>query len=854
MAIKGLGHALAVAVSLLAFSATAKPSKPAKAPPPAAAAPAPAPAPAKPKSIADATAGLQRLDGLLPVYVDKAGGRVLLSLPAPDAQGLSGRYLYQTYLRAGLGSTPVGLDRSQPGDTQVLVFRRAGKKVLAEFENYGFRADHGSADEKQAVRDSFPISTVWQGDVAAEGPDGRILIDISSFLTRDALNISAAMKRAQQGGFKLDDKLSWPDTNEVHAFPENLEFEASQTFVSDDAGGEVRGIVPDARDMTLAIHHSLIKLPDPGYTPRLFDPRVGTFTQVVTDYSAPLGQPLVYRLANRFRLEKVDPTAAKSRVKKPIVFYVDRAAPEPVRSALREGAQWWSQAFEAAGFIDAFRVEILPDGVSPLDARYNVINWVHRQTRGWSYGQGIIDPRTGEIVKGSVLLGSQRIRQDKIIFEGLEGADLTGKGGPNDPIDISLRRLRQLAVHESGHAIGLAHNMGASTYADRASVMDYPPPRVKITADGKLDFSDAYAVGVGAWDRFAITWLYSETPPGQNERARLNALVADAQAQGLRFVADEDSRPIASGHPLGALWDDGSDSIAELDHVLKVRRIALGDFGLRNLPDGASMADLKRVIVPIYLFHRYQVDAAVKHVGGIDFGYGVKGDGHEAAKPDDAATQRRALAMLMRTVEPAELDLPDGLVALLSAAQSGDTDKQWTSELFDSGLGPVFDLPTAAETAADITFTDLFAAPRLNRVADLSSRDPGQLGVSEVLDTVIAKVFTPAAGETPRQAELRRRIETRLVWVLASTLDDKSLSPTVAARIRQSLVGLGKRLQAAKGDGADAAQAHYLADLLLDHNDDRLRALAAANVKHPVTTPMGMPIGEDCWFCEGLSR
>ena len=821
-------------------------------------APAEAAADAKAKSASDPTSGLTRMEGLLPVYVDKAGGRILLSLPSPDADGLSGRFIYQTYLRAGLGSNPTGLDRSRPGDTQVLVFRRAGKKVLVEFENYAFRADAGGPDERAAVRESFSASTVWQTPIIAVAPDGRLLVDISGFLTRDALDIAKVLKDAKQGDFSLSADLGAVDTANVLALPENLEFEASQTFTSAAPGREVQGIVPDPHDMTVVLHHSLIKLPPPGFKPRLYDPRVNTFSQVITDYSAPLDKPLVYRIANRFRLEKVDPTAARSPVKKPIVFYVDRSAPEPVRTALVEGARGWAKAFDAAGFIDAFKVEVLPEGISPLDARYNVINWVHRQTRGWSYGQGIIDPRTGEIIRGSVLLGSQRIRQDRIIFEGLEGADLTGTGGVNDPVQIALRRLKQLSVHETGHAIGLGHNFAGSTFADRASVMDYPPPRVAIV-NGRLDFTDAYADGVGAWDVFSIRWLYSQLPPGANEQATLSAMVADSLAQGMRFVSDDDSRPIDTGQPLGALWDDGPDSVAALDHVLQVRRIALANFGLGNLPRGAPVSDLKRVIVPVYLFHRYEVDAAVKNVGGIDFTYGVKGDGREAARPVDGAAQRRALAMLLRTVEPAELDLPDALVNQLSAVQSGDPDPQYTTELFASGEGPVFDLPTAAETAADITFTDLFAPARLNRVVDLSSRDPGQLGLAEILDRTISQVFAPASGETPRRAELRRRIEARLIVDLAADLDEKALSPTAAAQLRAALVDLGHRLAGARGGSpADVAQARYFADLLLDRNEDHLRALAASSARRPVATPPGMPIGaaagqgEDCWFCEAL--
>jgi hypothetical protein len=820
--------------------------------------PPPIMAPTPPgRTFAQITAPLRRLNGLAPVYIDAKGGKILLQLPAPDANGVAGRYLYQVYLRSGLGSNPVGLDRSEPGPTQILVFREAGGKVLAEYENDGFRADGGGPDEKQAAADSFAFSTVWSGEILSRSPDGGALVDVTGFLTRDAFGIVDALTRAGQGDFSPKGELSYVDTSATLAFPENLEFEASQTYGSAKPGPEVKAIAPDPHTVTLVVHHSLIALPPTGYRPRLYDPRVGVFNQVIANYGSSLDAPVVYRLANRFRLEKTDPTSARSPVKKPIVFWVDRAAPEPVRAALQEGAQWWSQAFDAAGFIDAFQVKILPEGVSPLDARYNVINSVHRQTRGWSYGQGIIDPRTGEIVKGSVLLGSLRVRQDRMIFEGLVGADKTGTGAPDDPIRIALARLHQLAVHETGHAIGLSHNFAGSTYDDRASVMDYPPPRINIV-DGKLDFSDAYAVGVGTWDRFAVHWLYGEVPPGADESRFLNTIVADGYAKGLRFVGDSESRPPGSAHPFGNLWDDGPDAVASLSHVLEVRRIALAHFGLANLPAGAPVADLRRVIVPIYLFHRYEVDAVSKLIGGIDFPYAVNGDGREAAHPVSGAAQRRALDALLATVEPATLDLPDPLIGLLSSAQSGEHDPQFDVEVFGDASNPVFDLPTAADAAADITFSDLLNPARLNRVVEFGGRDPSQLGLDELLTRTIGAALPDKAGPGGRTGELRRRVQTRLVEDLAETLQDPSLSPTAAGEIKMALTALGLRLAAVKaGDAPDLAQAHYLASILLDTTRDEIKALADADKARGITPPPGAPIGsqgEGCWLCEPVGR
>ena len=784
---------------------------------------------------ADAVAGLVRQDGLLPTYVDKDKGRILVALPAPDKDGVSGRFLYVTALKTGLGSAPVGLDRARIGRSEILVFRRIGAKVIAEYENPRFVAARGSADEAAAAHDAFAVSTVWAGRVEGTTPDGRVLVDLSSFLTRDVEDIAGDLQRSGERGFKIVPDLSVADPSAVKVFPLNLEFEARQTFASDTPGPEVRNIAPDAKLITITVRHSLIKLPEPGYTPRIADPRTGGFNSIVYDYSVPLDKDIAIRLAPRHRLEKTDPAKAVSPVKKPIVYYVDRAAPEPVRTALVEGARWWAKAFEAAGFKEAYRVEVMPDGADPLDIRYNVINWVDRATRGWSYGQSITDPRTGEIIKGSVLLGSLRARQDMLIFEGLVGADEDGKGGPKDPVAVTLSRLRELSAHEVGHTLGFAHNFGASTQG-RTSVMDYPPPRVKLT-NGKIDLSDAYGKDIGEWDRFIVDWLYAEVPAGPAGRKILDAK-ARAATEKLRFVQDDDARPVNSGHPAGAIWDDGTDTVAELDRMMAVRKAAIDQFGERALRPDEALEALRRKFVPIYLLHRYQVEAASKSVGGVDFAYGVKGDKSAVATLVPAERQRQAITSLLAAMTPEALDTPERLVALLSSGQSGRTDRQTAIEVIPTAGGSIYDSLAAADVGAVVVLEALTAPERLNRLVDQHRRDANQPGVGELSQRMLEAAFRPATG---RYAEIAHRVQTRTALTMAAAARDPHTSPNAAAEIDQALADLADKLKAQPGgDPGERAHRLRLAALLTD-KDELKRVLADPKLR--VEVPPGLPIG-----------
>jgi hypothetical protein len=776
--------------------------------------------------------------GLLPVEVDAPGGQILFTLPAPGSDGVSARYLYTNSLRTGLGSAPTFLDRGRIGRTQVLAFRRIGKKVAIQFENPRFRATGEPAADPTGSGD-FATSTVWMGDIAKTLPDGGFVVDISDFLTADTLGIAASLNQSgdtfgtgggAQGagkGFKREDKLSAALPASVKVFPENVEIDAVETYASDSPGAEVENIAPDPHHVSFTVHSSFVKLPGPGFVPRVFDPRIGGFSTQVLDFAAPLGSDVVADYANHFRLEKINPGPAPSRVKKPIVVYIDSRAPEPIRDALIAGVSWWKTAFEAAGFIDAFQVKTLPPGVDPLDVRYNIVNWDDRATRGWSYGQEIVDPRTGEVIKGMVVLGSLRARQDIEIFEGLVGADKLNTGAPNDPVQVALARLRQLGAHEVGHTLGFAHNFAASTQ-DRASVMDYPPPRIGLV-DGKPDLSDAYGVGVGKWDMATVDWLYG----AQDERAANDKAAADV-ASGLRYVEDDNARAPDTSQRWGALWDDGADPTAELDRLMAVRKAAIDNFGLAALAPGEPVADLRRRFVPIWLLHRYEVVAAAKAIGGGEFSYAVNGGGREQTPLVPAKAQRAALTALLATLSPEALRVPSRLIALLSSPSNGSDNRQFDIEVLATEHGPLFDPLIAADAASEITLSSLLAPARLDRVAAQHAVDADSLGVQEILDGLVGATLPD------RTDALSRRIAYRTIVMLAATAQDQATSPDVAAAIDQKLYDIGERLTHRSGDGADHAWSASLSRKLLD---PRERAKLAGEMPRTVPVPPADPIG-----------
>ena len=780
--------------------------------------------------IEEKTKDMKMQPGFLNFYWEETSGKLWLEIDKLDTE-----IIYQQSLPAGLGSNDIGLDRGLLGATSIIKFTRVGRKILMISPNYAYRAVTKNNNEKRAVEQSFAQSTLWGFTIEAES-NNKVLVDATDFILRDAMRIANRIRSAQQGNYAFDKSRSAIYLERTKNFPLNTEIEATITLTNADGivGNYVQSVTPSAEAITVRMHHSFVQVPDNDYRPRVFDARSSFINTSYFDYSTPVSEPIEKNFIIRHRLKKKDPDAAMSEPVKPIIYYLDNGTPEPIRSALLEGAGWWNQAFEAAGYKNAFQVRILPDSADPMDLRYNMINWVHRSTRGWSYGAAVVDPRTGEIIKGNVTLGSLRVRQDYLIAQGLLAPFENGMPADDKMLKMALERLKQLAAHEVGHTLGLVHNY-ASSVSKRASVMDYPHPLARLNANGEIDLSNAYDDKIGEWDKVSITWGYQDFPNTVNETTALNKILTDATKKGLQFISDRDARAAGGLHPYAHLWDNGSDPVTELNEVIKVRNKALAQFGEKNIRPGMPMAMLEDVLVPVYLYHRYQLEAVTKWVGGLNYTYALRGDGQLITKSLTKEEQLKALNAMMGCISPEFLLMPDDIVKLIPPRPSG---YGFTRELFKKRTGLAFDALAPAETAADFPLSFLFNTERINRMVEYEAANNG-LGLNEMINVLLNKTWK-SARRTGMQKLIQQQTEQIiLTYLLAASIDDNT-SFTAKAVVQKALGDLKKYIEAQQKTVKDESQqAHFILTL------ERMKAPEKAKPTIHKEMPPGSPIGCD---------
>ena len=770
---------------------------------------------------------ITRYDGYFTFYYDEGNDKIFLEI-----ENLDKEFLYVNALSEGIGSNDIGLDRGQLGNTRIVKFIKAGNKLLLIQPNQYYRAITNNIEEKKSVEQAFAKS-ILKGFVIKETKDGKYLVDATSFFIRDAHGVVGRLSAKKQGNYTLDRSRSAINLERTKAFPKNVEFDVMITFKGAPKGYDIRSVVPTSSSITVNQHHSFIELPDNKYTPRKFDPRSGANAMSYLDYATPVNESIKKRFIYRHRLHKKNPNATKSEAVEPIIYYLDRGTPEPVRSALLDGARWWNQAFESIGFTNAFQVKMLPEDADLLDVRYNVIQWVHRSTRGWSYGSSVSDPRTGEIIKGHVSLGSLRIRQDFLIAQALRAPYANDDTNDKFALEMALARIRQLSAHEVGHTIGLAHNFAASSKG-RSSVMDYPHPTLSIK-DGQVDFTDAYDTKIGDWDKVSIAYSYGEYL--EDEDVSLSKLLDDAFKKGARFITDQDARPLGSAHAYAHLWDNGSDVTTELENLLSIRRNSIANFSKDNIKSNQPYSVLEDVFVPLYFLHRYQTEGVTKVIGGLDYTYAIKDDGNTIVKRIPGKLERKALVSVIKTLSVEELAIPKKILDLFPprAFNYGRT-----RESFKSKTGVAFDPFGAVETASAMTLGLLLHPERVTRLVQHKSLDSSQLGLVEVLDDLIANSFQKSYKDSYYQ-ELQNIVNYQVLNHLFYLSSNKDMYWQVNAIVNDKIDKINTLLNNSKTPGI---QKIYHKDMIKMISNFKKNP---TKFKKPITPkiPDGSPIGNN---------
>ena len=777
-------------------------------------------------TIGETVAGNTAIEGYFNLYWDDASGNLYWEIDKLDTE-----FLYQISMGSGLGSNPIGIDRGQLRGTYVLAAQRVGPRVLLVEPNYRYRATSDNPLEVQAVNDAFAPSVIWGFDiVAAEGDS--VLVDATNFFLRDARDVVGQIARSNQGAFSLDTSRSALFLDNTVGYPENVEVEAMLTFTSSNPGNLVNSVAASGNSITLRQHHSIVKLPDDNFEPRLADPRIGTFGPTIQDYGTDIDTDKNVRLVARHRLEKADPTAARSRAVEPIVYYVDSGTPEPIKTALIEGASWWNQAFDAAGFIDAFQVRELPAGADAQDVRYNMIHWTHRRTRGYSYGGSVQDPRTGEIIKGNVNLGSLRLRQDYLMGQALVPAfDYMAEvvADTSASVNMALDRVRQLSAHEVGHTLGFPHNYIASAYG-RESVMDYPAPLIEITDDGRIDLSNAYVQRIGEYDKLAVRYAYSQFAPDADAAEELAAIVQESLDTGLIFMDHNNNNFRGAGHQFAGVWDNGDNLVEHLKHEIEVRRIGLENFSQNVIDRGTPISELEWALLPLYMHHRFQLNSAAQSVGGADYRYAVRGDGQLPLTIVEAGEQRDALETVLSTLTPEFLAIDPEILKMLPPSAH----RYATGEAFPGRTQLLFDPLGAAEAAASLTLEILLHPARMARLVAY-----GSLGDYPNLEEVVDRLLEVTWGAQTQGSDYLTQVlhvaqRVTINEMMTQATSDEN-SGEVRAVLTQALARLASSLESIRSPSSHQATA--VADIRRWQADPTRNAPAEA-----LTMPPGDPI------------